>query len=138
MRGLREVLRELPGYGGAQLYLSNALLDHGVGQLRSGKPEAARRALEQAVALEPRNAEAQRNLGLVLLELGSFEESIRHLKRSSNLRPGRWMTHEVLGRAYLKAGRVAEAMESMRRALAINPNDLDMAARLARYSGRWE
>ncbi len=138
MRGLREVLRELPGYGGAQLYLSSALLDHGIGQLRSGKPEAARRAFEQAVALEPRNAEAQRNLGLALLELGSFEESIRHLKRSSNLRPGRWMTHEILGRAYMKAGRVAEAMDSMRRALAINPNDLDMAARLARYSARWE
>ena len=41
-----------------------------------------------------------------------------------------------LSRAYLGAGRVAEAVESLRRGIAINPNDPDMATRLARLSGR--
>lgn len=136
IRGLSEVLNELPGYGSAQLHLSNTLLQVGIGQLRAGKRDAARRSLERSVQLESRSAEAQRNLGLVFLALGSFEKSIHHLERSSRLRPGRWMTHDGLSRAYLGARRFAEAEESLRRAMAINPNHPVMAARLARLSGK--
>jgi tetratricopeptide (TPR) repeat protein len=80
----------------------------------------ARRYLEEAVRLEPANAEAQVNLGAALQKMGRLDEAANVYREALRLRPDDAGAHNNLGATLEQLGRVdqaaAEYRESLRRA----------------------
>jgi Flp pilus assembly protein TadD len=50
--------------------------------LEAGHIEQARQIYQQALALDPENAEAHRNLSVVLKQSGDMESAVKHLKKA--------------------------------------------------------
>ena len=93
--------------------------------------------LETAIALDPNNAVAIRQLGLTLLLQGKSEAAIPHLERAIRLEMrNRYMFvgYANLGRCQLFLGRIDESVESFRRARTLAPGiwyvHLELAAAL--------
>ncbi len=77
---------------------------------------------EQALALEPRYAEAHCNLGNVFSAQGKLDDAVACYQRALTLRPDRPDFHNQLGNALRDQGKLAPAMECCERALALMPN----------------
>jgi spermidine synthase len=132
IKRLRATRARHPDSGPARLALANLLGKRGLQELKKANPRLAARFLEEAVELQPLNHDAQRWFGAALLQLERFEQAIVHLQRSAELRPRRWRVHSLLSQALLGAGRLPEAIESLQIAVAVNPNNRDLAERLER------
>ncbi|HET7063542.1 MAG TPA: tetratricopeptide repeat protein [Rudaea sp.] len=77
---------------------------------------------EKALALEPGNATAQRQYGLLLLDLGRVTEAIAAARKAIELDPLSAAAWTNLGSAYLvDPSGYRQAREALERALAINP-----------------
>jgi tetratricopeptide (TPR) repeat protein len=63
---------------------------------------------ERALALNPRNASANRRLGQIELSLGEYEDALNHLTVAYEMTPWDNATRQLLGEAYLVNGRLAE------------------------------
>lgn len=72
-----------------------------------------RRLLENAVAADPKLAEAQYRLGLLQQDKGQWEQSIPHLEAAVKLDAELAEAHYRLGQAYWRAGRKTEAEPEM-------------------------
>jgi tetratricopeptide (TPR) repeat protein len=77
----------------------------------------------QALAAEPKNAEALHTLALVAHQSGKLAEAIAHLERAVVLRPEVSLYHANLGEMYRMAGRVDDAITAGRRAMALDPGN---------------
>jgi spermidine synthase len=128
----RQILEALPGYRPAELQLSKTLVAIALEELKARRLRPALQAAEEARALDPRSAAAHRVLGLALVRVQRHDDAIAHLERSLSLRPGRWRALAHLSRAFEGAGRPQEAEEALRAAIAINPHNPRLAARLER------
>ena len=103
--------------------------DHGpslrlLGVLRSeaGDHAGAADVFARAAELAPDDAEAQYNLGTVLMSLTRTDEGIAHLQRAVALAPEHARAYGNLGNALCAAGRVAEAEAACRKAVALAPS----------------
>jgi len=82
--------------------------------------------LENAVSLDPGQAEFQLELGLVLSRNPRHrEEAERHLLQAIELAPTVVAAYVALGQMYLKAGRPGRALRMAREALRWEPGHLD-------------
>jgi tetratricopeptide (TPR) repeat protein len=63
---------------------------------------------ERALAMNPRNATANRRLGMIELALGEYEAALRHLEAAYAVEPASMTTQQLLGEAYLANGRLEE------------------------------
>ena len=63
---------------------------------------------EQALALDPGNATANRRLGMIELSLGEYEEALRHLEAAYAAEPTSGTTRQLLGEALIANGRLDE------------------------------
>jgi tetratricopeptide (TPR) repeat protein len=102
---LETLTSEYPGYPGP--YVNLALV-----YMHDGRQDAARSALDSALALDPDHAAANNELGIVLREQGKFEEAERAYRRALATDPGYALAHYNLGvllDVYLH--RPAEALE---------------------------
>jgi tetratricopeptide (TPR) repeat protein len=102
----------------------NALVALGVAQLRQQNNEVPVENLQRAVAREPANPWANRNLGIALLKLGDdAEKAAAHLCKAVDGQPrdqGAWLG---LGDALTLAERRHQATDAYKQAIAINPHD---------------
>jgi tetratricopeptide (TPR) repeat protein len=80
------------------------------------RPHAAAEALEAAVKLDPRCAEAWERLGRLRLSLGEPGAAIAPLRRAIDLDPGRLRALEALAEAEIEAGDARAALATARRA----------------------
>ncbi|MGC2029018.1 MAG: sulfotransferase, partial [Steroidobacteraceae bacterium] len=105
-----------------------------------GSLDAAIAGYRRVIALEPGLAEAHRNLGSALLEVGDREAAITSLQRAIELRPEFGKAVTQLSRALTAAGRGAEAIVHYERLLRVRPADetLDEYAALLAGLGRYE
>ena len=100
-------------------YRPAAHLALGLGNVayRRGDRERARALFEQALALEPCNVAATRNLGAALAELGDYDGAITRFRQSLAADPLAAQTHLALGMALAKRGERGEAAASLRHAV---------------------
>ncbi|HEV8075412.1 MAG TPA: tetratricopeptide repeat protein [Candidatus Acidoferrum sp.] len=76
----------------------------GLALARAAKPAEALAAFQQAVQLDPKNAEAHVNLGKTQLTLGQVNEAISELRESLRHDPDNTQAKRLLSQAYRRAG----------------------------------
>ena len=86
---------------------------------------------ENAAAVVPRNFIAHRNLGKVLVELGSYQEGIAHYKKALEYLPQYTEVYNDWGVALLKQNKHAEALPLFVKALDIKPANIEARVNLA-------
>jgi len=105
--------------------LGLALFEHGRdlnanGNTAEGGAMVQRAASElaQAVALDPRNVQNMGNLGVVLFELGRFDEAARRLTQATNLEPVLFPDfYFFLGRSFFALNRFQDARAAFTKAV---------------------
>ncbi|WP_373187072.1 tetratricopeptide repeat protein [Halopseudomonas sp.] len=76
-----------------------------------GDPDLARRALEQAIILAPKNAEYHASLGYDYLEAGGDRRAAKYFETALSLDPDRLPLYEELGYVYRRLGRNEDEAE---------------------------
>ncbi|MCP4002812.1 MAG: tetratricopeptide repeat protein [bacterium] len=89
---------------------------------RMGEPEQARGHLKSALGLDPGNAEAHCNLGVLLSDEEKLGEAEKHLRRALKADKRDAVAHAELGRVLLRRDHGSEAIPLLRRAVRLNPN----------------
>jgi len=107
-------------------YYSLAQGSLGLGLLQGGDSVAAERHFRAALELDPRNIEAQYNLGLLLLteDRGreGTEEALAHCRAAIEINPGLLAARVNAANALLKLERPVEAESEARAAIAVQPD----------------
>jgi superkiller protein 3 len=99
----------------------------GLALARAAKPKEALAAFQQAVQLDPKNAEAHVNLGKTQLTLGHPNEAIPELRAALRLEPGNTQAKRLLSQAYRRAGdaqNAAKYADASAETTAEHANDL--------------
>lgn len=106
-----------------------------------GDKEAALKALEQAIEMNPTLAEARANLGNIYLEKGKIAEAEKEYKLALRINPGDAKTHNNLGNAYLqkyeekdsdfRKGWLNSAISEYYQSISLDPNFTDAYKNLA-------
>jgi tetratricopeptide (TPR) repeat protein len=78
--------------------------------LQEQKPQLAIPVLRQLVTLDPKNANAQANLGVLLHFQDKYEEAIPHLRAALLLQADLWRIQALLGMAEKRTGNPGEAL----------------------------
>lgn len=121
--GYRKVLEALPENPVALQLLG--VIAYQVGDMRS-----AFDLISEAVAIDPKYAEAHFHLGLVCKALGHFDEAIESYRRSIALNPGHPQAHNNLANTFQAVGFFDKAAESYRKALSFDPNYVNALSNL--------
>lgn len=88
---------------------------------RGGDIFKASEAYRKVLAADPFNHEAHDNFGLLLQEIGKYDEAIEEHKKAILLRPDSAKAYNNLGFAYLNKGQLSQAQENFERALRLDP-----------------
>lgn len=88
----------------------------------SATHEGVTSALERAVRLDPRDAEAWHQLGSAYMVLRQDSAALANFRRALALDPQRWITLNNESMAYLWTGRYREALALLDSAVAISPD----------------
>ncbi|NQV55915.1 MAG: tetratricopeptide repeat protein [Rhodospirillales bacterium] len=83
--------------------------------------DRARKMIETAVKMRPRDGYIVDSLGWVLFRLGDIKGAVKHLERAVVLRPEDPTVNDHLGDVYWKVGRRNEARFQWERALILEP-----------------
>jgi tetratricopeptide (TPR) repeat protein len=86
-----------------------------------GRLDEARRELEKAIAIEPRNFELHNNLGIIYRQQGDLGRAIREYQLVLQLEPADAMARYNLGNVYLAQGRYQDALREYGECLRIIP-----------------
>lgn len=108
-------LREHPDHAGA-LHLLGIMTHH-----EGGEPLTALSWLDRAAMAEPENSQYQNSRGVLLFEMGRFEEAGQAFYQSTRLNGRDGLVWNNLGNALLRLGKVQDAEQCFRQALAVTP-----------------
>ena len=103
-------------------HLSNESLDHA----KAGDLPGAIQIAKKALWLDPENAIADYNLGLLLADAGHFEASILQLRKAVSLAPLKSSFYISMAQVEEKARNPRAAREAFERARRMNPDDSDL------------
>jgi tetratricopeptide (TPR) repeat protein len=98
----------------AHYYYGKILIERNQQAEAQSLPEA-RRQLEQAIKLDPKLAEADTELGVLLSMQGQFSGAREELERAVHLDPESSAAYYELARIYGKLGETAHAQEALRK-----------------------
>jgi tetratricopeptide (TPR) repeat protein len=104
---------------------NSALLNKlAVAELQSGERGAARKHLNQAVKVDPRNVPAWNNLGVLACLERKYSASVRYLKNALALQESNASAHLNMAEAWFGLGEVDRAMTEYTRALELDADIL--------------
>jgi tetratricopeptide (TPR) repeat protein len=86
--------------------------------LQEQKPQLAIPVLRQIVSLDPKNVNAQANLGVLLHFQNKFDEAIPHLRASLLLQSDLWRIEALLGIAEKRTGDASQAVPHLEQAFS--------------------
>jgi tetratricopeptide (TPR) repeat protein len=110
---------------------AESLLNIGDLYAERGSPAIAEEHYRAALRLEPHQAKAHHNLGVVLGQMARAGEGIAHLREAVKLDPTFAEAHENLGNALAVAGRPLEAIPCYEAAVRLRPSTPEPYASLA-------
>ena len=120
------LLAEASGHASRAVQLNRGLaaVHITLGQIRlsQGDNEAAAKALQAALALEPANGGALKVLGDVYGAMRRYEEAEATYRKAIELRPSDPAAYNYLGRFYFNRERLPNAELSFRRAIELTPD----------------
>jgi tetratricopeptide (TPR) repeat protein len=85
--------------------------------LQDQKPQLAIPLLNEIVSLDPKNINAQGNLGVLLFFQANYAEAIPHMRAALQSRPELWRIQALLGIAEKRTGDPKSAQNNLERAL---------------------
>jgi Flp pilus assembly protein TadD len=88
-----------------------------------GAPHAGIAICQHALERDPDSPCLHRQMGRLLLRIGSVPDALRSLQRAAELSPRHYDTHYYVGLALRRAGRMSEARQALRNALSLRPED---------------
>ena len=94
------------------------VLEQAIAQHKAGRPAEAERLYRLVVQHEPRQALAQHNLGVVIVQRGAIPESVAHFKAALDANPREALYWLSYARALLKSGQAPEALRVLEQARA--------------------
>ena len=94
----------------------------GLSRLDQGRADQAESAFRKTLALDPKHAKANVNLGMLLQRAGKDPEAERFYREALQADTGLAQAWFNLGTLLLDRGRVVGAMDCFRRALALDPS----------------
>lgn len=94
---------------------------------QSGDVAGAIEAYRKLLAIDPHQAAALSNLGILLAHSGQYDEAIAEYRKALAVLPGNANIETNLGLAYYKSGRMTEAARIFAQARAQAPGDLQLA-----------
>jgi tetratricopeptide (TPR) repeat protein len=100
---------------------AGVLNNQGNADLQSGNNRAAAQAYQQAVTLDPGNAQWRYNYALALSNLGNRAGQERELEKAVELDPNLAKAHDDLGLCYLADGKLSLAERQFNAAFKIKP-----------------
>jgi len=92
---------------------------------KGGRVDEAITQLQQALQVNPDDAQARFNLGNALAQKGTVDEAITQYQQALQIYPGYVEAHYNLGVVLLQKGRADEAITQYQQALQINPGYRD-------------
>ncbi len=121
---LRQAIEQSPGLAFAHAYLALVLaLGHIMGLLTDDLCLVeAKRAAEQALALDTQDSDVLGYAGCAFADLGDARRGVGLLERAIELDPSNAQAHTALGAVLLKTGK-AEGFEHLRYGMQISPRD---------------
>ena len=87
-----------------------------------GQDDAAIAEWKKALAIDPDNARAYNNLGVVLIRKGSLDEAMTLFRRAIQLQPGYTQAHFNLGGVLFQKGRSDETISEWQKTAELNPD----------------
>jgi len=102
---------------------AQTLVDEGLKKIESKQFEQAVHTFNEAIRIDPENADAWHGLGVAHTFLGQPEESVGDFKQAVKFGPsfeGFWVS---LGLGYLALNRYGDALPALQEAVGINPSD---------------
>ena len=140
-RHFRQALDIRPDYPSARAKLTRVLIAQASELDQGGDARAAAGLLRMATELEPDNATAHHQLGMILARTGNLESAIAWFTRAIELDPEAAPLEMNLGNTLAMLGRFDEAVDRFRRAVELEPlsapahRNLAMAyAKLGRFA----
>jgi tetratricopeptide (TPR) repeat protein len=86
--------------------------------LQEQKPQLAIPVLREIVSLDPKNVNAQANLGVLLFFQGNYAEAIPHMRAALESQPDLWRIMALLGIAEKRTGDPGAAQNDLERAFS--------------------
>jgi len=84
--------------------------------LQQNKTDLAAAEFKAIVALDPKNADARGNLGVLLFFEGAYADAIPQLRAALKLQPALWKIQALLGMAEKRTGDTAGALDDLEKA----------------------
>jgi arylsulfatase A-like enzyme/Flp pilus assembly protein TadD len=98
---------------------------YGVALSDQGRTPQARQQFETVLSLDPNNAPALQNLGILLLRQDDVSGAISYLNRALALNPKLPLALNTLGVAYARTNDLSRAVDAWNRAIQIDPRQYD-------------
>jgi len=76
----------------------------------------------ESIRINPHDAEAHYNLGVVYIELGRFQEASEAFIQTVRIEPNNAMAYDNLGSSYIELGRYQDAIVAVKSAIQIDPD----------------
>ena len=86
--------------------------------LQANQPEDAKLEFQAILKLDPNNAEAHANLGLIAFAGANYEAAAADLRAALKIRPSMWNAQAFLGLSEMRLGANGEARQSLESAFA--------------------
>lgn len=102
-----------------------ALLQGAINAQRTGDPTTAERLLRQAIAIDPRSADAWQLLGLVAKAGGDLQAAAAHMRQSLSIDNRQAHVHHNLGNVLKAQGLLDDALAAYGKAVTLKPDYVD-------------